>query len=386
MSIIIPKIINGINCVYNSAIMVKVHYGCISHYRKMLKINGFPNSPAAGEADYKKKWSALYPLVAVEDYRLFSHYIDVSPNLVPEAISHNIIEPIMVPLPIRAYYSDKNMFDKIMPNGFLPQTILRYINGTFFTPDYDIIKTDKDVCLKRRLEPFERIVIKPTVDSSSGQRVTLFSREGDRWRGVNGQLKDQLLSLNLLKNFFGHNFIIQKHLKQSSFMNNLCSTSVNTIRLFVYRSVTTNEVVIPSAIMRIGHTGDYVDNSHAGGVSIGILPDGKLNNYTTDQYGRKIISVNGNDFCNQQFIIPDFNRIIEFAKQVGEHLIHCRMSNIDVMIDETGSPKLIEYNLNSMSTWLYQFNIGVAYGEYCDEIIYHCKKHLYDVQHIRVDY
>ena len=62
------------------------------------------------------------------------------------------------------------------------------------------------------------------------------------------------------------------------------------------------------------------------------------------------------------------------------------MSNIDIMIDETGTPKLVEYNLSGMSTWLYQFNSGLAYGAYCDEIIDYCAKRLSEAGHVRIDY
>ena len=386
MSAFIPQVIDAVNRCYNRAIMLKVHYGCISHYRKMLEINHIPNRPVTGEKEYVKKWRRLYPLVAVEDYRLFSRYIEVTPDLVPEAISHNIVEALLVPPEFRAYYSDKNMFDRIMPAGFLPKTILRRISGSFFSADYRLLDEADGLGLEQRLEAFDRIVVKPTVDSCSGQRVTLFARRDGTWFGLNGVWKDRELSLSRLKEFFGNDFIVQECLKQSAYMSRLCPTSVNTIRLFVYRSVRSEEVVIPSVIMRLGHTGSFVDNSHAGGVSIGVLPGGRLNTYTTDQYGRKITEVNGIDFSREELIIPHFNRVLEFAKTVGRHLIHCRMSNIDIMIDETGTPKLVEYNLSGMSTWLYQFNSGLAYGAYCDEIIDYCAKRLSEAGHVRIDY
>ena len=383
MGKLIPKIINAANNIYNEALMLKVHYGVVKHYHMLMKKNKISNTYVDGERDYIEKWKRLYPKVAVEDYRLFSHYIGADINIVPEAISHNIVEAILNPMEHRAYYTDKNMFDKIMPDGFLAPTILRRINGFFF---------DKDYCscpepdLERLLDGYERIVVKPTVDSSSGHGVTIFQRDGKDFTALNGGMKDKILTIPRLIEFFGKNLIVQKCFQQSPFMAHFCDTCVNTIRLCVYRSVSNDEVVIPASIMRLGHKGAYVDNNHAGGVSIGVFPDGRLNTYSTDQYGQRYTKVNGLDFEKEQYVIPNFNKIIDFAKEVGKNLIHCRLSNIDVMIDECGKPHLIEYNLNSMSTWLYQFDCGVAYGQYADEIIDYCAFHLNDAKHVRIEY
>lgn len=58
-----------------------------------------------------------FPYYSKLDYLLFSRYIGNDINIVPEAISHNIIEPILNPVEYRRFYEDKNMFDKVLPEG-----------------------------------------------------------------------------------------------------------------------------------------------------------------------------------------------------------------------------------------------------------------------------
>lgn len=78
------------------------------------------------------------------------------------------------------------------------------------------------------------------------------------------------LSLNYLETNYGKDFIIQEFLEQHESINHFCPTSVNTLRLTLYRSVKDDKCVVPSAIMRIGNMGSVVDNAHAGGCFVGI--------------------------------------------------------------------------------------------------------------------
>ena len=382
---LIPRCVEISRRGFDKFLMKKVHRGCVSHYRKMMRMNAVRNRHVEGEKEYLAQWKRLSGDVAKEDFRLFSRYIPVSSDTVPESVSHNVVEAIMAPTGFRSFYSDKNMFDLLMPEGMLPKTYLRRMGGVFRDADYRIIK-DEAVDLAKVLHGVSRCVVKPAVDSSSGRGVTVFEADANGFRALNGELRDEKMTVTVLKRFFGTDFIIQEYLMQSDFMKNFCSTSVNTIRLFVYRSVKTEEVEVPAIIMRLGHTGSLVDNSHAGGVSVGVDHEGNIGSYATDQYGRRYTVVNDIDFQHTKLRIPDFGRVLEFAKEVGRHLLHHRIANIDVMIDKDERPRLIEVNLNSMSTWLYQFDSGNAYGSFAGEIIEYCQRHRDEVRHVLIEY
>ena len=103
-------------------------------------------------------------------------------------------------------------------------------------------------------------------------------------------------------------------------MSQFNNTSVNTIRVMTYRSLATNEVVIPNAILRVGAEGKDVDNAHAGGMFCGISANGVLGKYMCDYLGNKKKSFNGVDYSNSDFV---FLIIIEWKNLQKRLLIRC---------------------------------------------------------------
>ena len=52
------------------------------------------------------------------------------------------------------------------------------------------------------------------------------------------------------------------------------------------------------------------------------------------------------------------------------------------MVDKDDNPRLIEFNCEAYSMWLFQFTMGAALGEYTDEIIEYCKNNIDKAQKI----
>ena len=128
------------------------------YYKSLLRINGLSNSYVEGEEEWVKKWAVLGMNANPIYYRLFSHYIGNDINIVPEDICHDVIEPILDPFRYTKYYSDKNIFDRLFPNGYLPKTLLRKMKpeATFINTGRGaqvdeaalnrILKTNKNIC------------------------------------------------------------------------------------------------------------------------------------------------------------------------------------------------------------------------------------------------
>ena len=85
-------------------------------YKKLLRINGIADKPVKGEKEWMEKWSVLGNTSPVY-FRLFSHYIGPDMNIVPDDIGLDVIESILNPYRYRKYYADKNMFDRLFPEG-----------------------------------------------------------------------------------------------------------------------------------------------------------------------------------------------------------------------------------------------------------------------------
>lgn len=188
--------------------------------------------------------------------------------------------------------------------------------------------------------------------------------------------KNTLLSIGYLEANCGKDFAVQEFLEQHEFINQFCSTSVNTLRLTLYRSVKDDECVVPSAIMRIGHEGSCVDNAHAGGGYVSIdVSTGKLGKEVFDQYGQRYSSLNRIDF-NKGYQLPTelWKKVLDFAKSIGSFVPHHRLLALDLAIDKEGNPKMIEFNIEYYGIWPFQFSQCPAFGDYTDEIIDYCRK------------
>lgn len=342
-------------------------------YRNLLKENNITNKHIEGEGEWIKKWSILGKANPIY-FRLFSHYIGNNLNIIPEDICRNVIEPILDPLSYVPYYSDKNMFDKLFGYSAMPRTIFRKMHGFYYDKDYQRIDIYKDSILNNILNTADcpKIVIKPTVDSSSGNGVRLFEKKNNKWFELGSKHE---LNIKYLEKFYGNNIIVQECVEQIDYISYFNPTSVNTLRLTLYRSVKTDECHITSAVIRIGKNGSYVDNAHAGGALVGINNDGTLCNKVLDQYGKTTTEFNGIDFTKEHKI-PNWDQVVEFAKEIGQNIPHLRLLAMDIMIDKSGTPKLIEFNCDGYGLWAFQFTVGPALGKYTDEIIKYCKENI----------
>lgn len=353
------------------------------YYKSLLQKNNIPNQQVKGEKEWIDKWSVFGIKSNPIYYRLFSHYIGENKDIVPENICHDIIEPILNPYRYTKYYADKNMFDRLLPKGYLPQTLLRKMGGFYYNANYNRFDMN-DESLHTILAKSEtnKIIIKPSVDGCSGTGVKCFVKNGEVWT-IYGEGND-ILNQNYLETKYGPDFIIQEFLEQHESINHFCSTSVNTLRLTLYRSVKNDECFIPSAIMRIGNNGSIIDNAHAGGCYIGIDVDtGKLKHEVLDQYGQRYTTFNHIDFTIQQQIPTElWNKVLQFAKTIGNYVPHHRLLALDLMIDKNGNPRVVEFNVEYYGMWLFQFTVGSAFGKYTDEIIAHCKKRLENIEYI----
>lgn len=377
------KVILKINRIYDWLISFGVRYlASRNELRAIIKHSG-KNCNSKRLSEWHEKWK---PLGAFNKdyYGVFSQYAGEDINIVPDDLLHNVIEPILNPKRFISAYEDKCLFDKMLWSSFgkkvTPPTYLKNIGGLFYDSDYNLLETIVVDCYIPA--DVDRILVKPSLDSSSGRSIAFLKRN------ATGVFEDidtkEILSKEYLDKHFKQNYVVQKVMKQSPFMNRLCKSSVNTLRMAVYRSVETGETDVINTIIRIGKDGSLVDNAHAGGMFIGVDDNGKLGKYCCNQYGEKETVFNGVDFANKDLVVPDYSKVKDFACKVGNALLHQHLIALDVMLDEYGEPVLIEYNIRAFSVWLFQFTNGVGFGKYTDEIIEYCKTHKNEATRVNV--
>lgn len=354
-------------------------------YHLVMRKNGINNKKVAGEKEWIEKWSQFGLKAKPTQYRVFSHYIGNDINIIPEDICHDFIETILNPPRFRGYYADKNVFDKLFPVGYLPRTILRRINGTYYDKEYNPLQLTGQKLFKILDDSgASRVVIKPSVEGISGRNVRIFNKLNEsfpRWKDVS---TDDMLDLTYLEKKNGLNIIIQEAAQQSDYISRFNPSSINTLRLAIYRSVTDNKCHVVGAIMRIGGKGSVVDNAHAGGCFVGIHPDGSFCHEVFDQYGQKQTFFNDIDFT-KNFYYPNWEEVVDFAKSVGGYILHHRLLALDIVLDKNNRPHIIEFNIEGFSTWLFQYTVGGALGNFTDEILEYCKnnqKRIEDIIHL----
>lgn len=345
---------------------------------KIMKMLSISNKKVKEEDLWYAKWKRIGVYVNRKYYRVFSKFLDPMQhdltNICPDDICHNYIEPLLNPIRYRSYYSDKNEFDKIIGGGNFPQTVLRNQNGCLMNADYEAL--DRHSIDISQLTRSNDLVVKPSIDSASGNGVRFFHRseEDGLFHDVES---DEIMNVDMLDVAYpNNNYIVQERARQSEFMSKFCPTSINTLRIQVYRSLSDNKTYVINMILRIGRNGSLVDNAHAGGAFIGIESGGKFMKHLLDQYGRKYTIFNGIDFSKENFFLPNFEEIVSFAKSIGGKIHHARLIALDVMLDEHNQPKLIEYNIDSFGLWLFQFTTGTAFGQWTDEIIEYVRRNM----------
>lgn len=357
-------------------LLIRVFYDLeYRHIFKYLRDNNNSSNPTNDEKKkYREQYKALGCYVPLRPLKIFSSYLKRnnidSWRVVPESIICNFVSPILNPIAFRKVYEDKNIYGKLFECEALPKTILRKMGGIYMNENYNPISLS-DKFLSCQLNGYNKIIVKPTIETSSGRGVRLFKRGKDnKFYLINNF--DICLSIHYLDKEYGNNFIIQECLEQSDFMAALNKDSVNTFRIGCYRSVNDNLPKILFVGIRMGIKGSYVDNTHAGGAKIRVNRDGSLANYAIEGFGDVVDSHNEINFKIQHLQVPNFNKIINFVKNLHLALPHMRLVAFDVMLDKNNEPKLIEYNISGFSTWLPQWTGQNVLGNYTDEIIKYC--------------
>lgn len=362
--------------------IVKKTLGCIyrkyarkiyvKYYKDMYKKNPHLDisTPVEGEKEWLEKWRAIDSSVTPYAYRIFSKYIGKDINIYPLETGINCIERYLNPTEYKATYSDKNFFDKIFGKENTLGAIFRRINGIFYSPEYLPIENFDNQKMYELLSGYDKMIVKRSVDSSSGKGVYLFEK------GENGvwMYKDKKLSIEFLDELKLKDIVFQECWQQSNEMAFFNDSSVNTIRVFAYRSVYTGEIHVPTAIVRIGAKGSFVDNAHGGGKFLGIDRNGIIIGKPTDYLGTQSDTFNGIDFVNNTYKIPNWDGVCDFVKEQSRKVLHHHMLAFDIVLDRNNNPFICEVNVSAFSGWLFQFVSSSVFAEYTDEVIKYCKE------------
>ncbi|MFX0132351.1 MAG: sugar-transfer associated ATP-grasp domain-containing protein [Candidatus Hodarchaeota archaeon] len=320
--------------------------------------------------DYKKKWSVLKKGVNCKWYKIYGYISGKdSISFVPEDIYYSIIEPKMNKEDFLIAYKDKNFYDTYYSNNLFPRALLRNIDGVYYDREYNLLPLEKvNENLHEYFDNKRKIIVKPSVGSSGGRNVYLFNKE----KKVYINSDNEILSLSFLEKKLKKNFIIQEYIEQHRYFKQFNNTSLNTVRIFTYRSVCSEEIIVLHAVLRIGKKGSIVDNQASGGISCGIDQNGKINNFAIDKYGNIYKKFGSSFFLNNFENIVKFDEMKKLAKKIARKNYYSRLLGMDFCVDMNTNVRLIEINNKNLEINFLQMNNGPLFKDYTDEVINYC--------------
>ena len=149
----------------------------------------------------------------------------------------------------------------------------------------------------------------------------------------------------LIEVLLSTNYLVQKRIYQHPILNDLCDSTINSIRLQTV--ITKDGEVVPfGAGLRIGRKGSSVDNWAKGGIFVGIdMESGKLmeTGFLKPQYGTSTKEHPDTHVVFKDFKIPYYKEAEKMAIELHKRLYRSHSVGWDIAITEDG-PMFIEGN------------------------------------------
>lgn len=220
------------------------------------------------------------------------------------------------------------------------------------------------------------LIIKPLY-GRAGLGIVLAKKFGD-----DVIIKSTVKSIPIYDYILETDALVQELVIQDERMAVFSSHSVNTIRV---NSMFTNNasIILLGAQLRCGIGEAYIDNFSAGGVTVGIdCINGRLNKYAMDNKGNKYVKHPKSNIVFEDFIIPEWNRIVETTEKIQKAFSFYCLLGVDIALQESGDPIVIEVNASpdlseEVGPLLKNKKNLKAFGEY-DLLINKHQKKLYN--------
>jgi hypothetical protein len=235
-----------------------------------------------------------------------------------------VLEPRLNP-PVYRELGNQKTYDYRRFEGFAIKPLFLYVSGLFYTPDFEIVD---EVQLKEFLAAYDDHIVVKQEFGGGGKQVRFIH---------SSEFGTELLDRN-------ENYVIQPYIKQYRVLHELYPDSVNTLRVTTFLKKD-GSVDIVYVILRFGADGSKVDNLSSGGQCIEMDINGKPAKIAYDDYG----NAGGERHKNTGFRfadidLPMYPAIIEQCKAAHLQYPYVRLIGWDVCIDESGVPRLIEWN------------------------------------------
>jgi len=322
----------------------------------------FEKNLSSIEKNEIKEYFARYGLQTSYDWHQMYYSVSgiYSKEYIPENLFNLEIEPVLNNFDSLKTFSDKNLYQKLIPDDFQPKTLLRCINGKLYSEKYEIVARD---LLNAFLADKDGLYIVKQARNSFGGRNIYVIEVKDSTLYINNQETD----IPEIINKCSSNFIIQYYVTQNRLFHALNPSSLNTTRVITLRM--NNNIRILSAYLKVGSKGSHVDNITSGGFGLGINKNGKLSDYCIDSYSRRADNLPGIVKNGELAYYPCYNKIKTAVKSLHQQIPDFDIISWDMVIDIQNKPVMIEYNLKMQDSETHQLFNGPLFGDFTNNVL-----------------
>lgn len=313
---------------------------------------------------YRDNYGKRVPYIWHRHYTAFTGNFDE--KYIPELIYIPEFEYYMTPHKEYCYaFADKNVITMIAECAGVktPKTVLSKVSGIYRDENLSPLSMDKAA---RKIAQGGGLFAKPSVESCSGEGCCVIDMK-DGMDILTGRSVLQVLA------DLGENFVIQEIVKCHESIRRLHPESVNTFRVTTYRWK--NCIRHFPVYMRIGIGNSYVDNVHAGGITIAVDDSGILHKTAYTEFNIQYTKHPDTDICFEGYMIYNFDKVIQAAERMHYAVPQVGVVNWDFTLDEEGNPVLIEGNMSKGGMWASEETHGKGiFGSDTAEVLSWMKK------------
>ena len=277
-------------------------------------------------------------------------------RIVPEEIFASTLERCLNPGDLPHFLSHKGYYERLYGSIF-PHVFLQRIEGRLVDSDLRPVDPSAVHVLLERL-PYP-VVFKPSIDSSGGRGLA-FPHSAEELSALLDTIP---------------NFIVQETLPQHRFFDEYNSVGLNTMRVYVYRSVSDESYHVLNVTARFGRGGS-LDNETAGGIAASVDPEGRFCGYAVDKYGQKfsVHPDSGLPFDSSR-TIPNYQGLLESALNLAASIPLLRLIGFDYCLQQDLTWRCIEINSVGSTIRFAQYHGAAFFGTFTDEVIEYCVRH-----------
>lgn len=284
-------------------------------------------------------------------YKHCTGSVDVA--YIPDDIYYTFIDPYFNDWKTAKFLDNKTYYHLMFPNVRQPDLLAYRQNGFWLNCNHRIITANDVLVLIRNADT---LFVKQATDSEGGKNIFVIdpSTQDKEVRQIFEEIRGDI--------------VIQKGVRQSAVLSKLNASSVNTLRLLTLLRKD-GTVKLCSTSLRMGINGAKVDNASSGGITVGVMHNGRLKEkaYSADGSCYTCHPTSGVKF--NDIAVPNFTDAVGLVIEEAAKAPHFRLISWDIALDDNDRPVLIEANLKYGELEFHQLNNGPVFGDETEEIL-----------------